>query len=308
MASGSRRAVVAALFANAGIAVLKFVAFAMTGASSMLAEGVHSVADTGNQALLLLGDRAARRRATEEHPFGYGRERYFWAFVVSIVLFALGSLFACYEGLEKLRHPHPVESPGWAIGVLLGGIVFEGASMAVAVRMANPMRQGLGWIPFIRHSKNPEIAVVLLEDLGALAGLVLALAGVVLAWRVAPVFDAVATLAIGGLLGLIAAVLMVEMKSLLIGEAAAPRVREAIRAALESAPGIRRLRHMRTMHLGPEEVLVAARVELEPGLASPVVARVLDEAEARLREAVPLARVVYLEPAIPEAAGPAPPR
>ena len=302
MASGSRRAVVAALCANAGIAVLKFIAFAMTGASSMLAEGVHSVADTGNQALLLLGDRAARRQATEQHPFGYGRERYFWAFVVSIVLFALGSLFACYEGLEKLRHPHPVEAPGWAIGVLLGGILFEGTSMAVAVRTANPMRRGLGWIPFIRHSKHPEIAVVLLEDLGALTGLVLALAGVLLAWRVAPVFDAVATLAIGGLLGLIAAVLMVEMKSLLIGEAAAPRVREAIRATLEDAPGIRRLLHMRTMHLGPDEVLVAARVELDPGLASPAVARALDEAEARLREAVPVARVVYLEPAIPEAA------
>ncbi len=303
MASGSRRAVIAALCANAGIAALKFAAFAITGASSMLAEGVHSVADTGNQALLLLGERAARRRATEQHPFGYGRERYFWAFVVSIVLFALGSLFACYEGLEKLRHPHPLEAPGWALGVLLGGVLFEGASMAVALRTAAPMRQGLDWVSFIRHSKNPEIAVVLLEDLGALAGLLLALAGILLAWRVAPVFDALATLAIGGLLGLIAAVLMIEMKSLLIGEAAAPRVQRAIREAIEGAPGIRRLLHMRTLHLGPDEVLVAARVELEPGLAGPAVARALDEAEARLREAVPLARVVYLEPEIPEAAG-----
>ena len=170
MHEGSRRAVVAAFSANVGIAAAKFVAFFFTGAASILAEAVHSVADTGNQALLFLGSARAQRAATEEHPFGFGRERYFWAFVVALVLFSLGSLFAIGEGIEKLRTPHELESPIWAIAVLGISIVLETFSLHTAVREANAVRGRQSWWSFVRHTKSPELPVVLLEDMGALLG------------------------------------------------------------------------------------------------------------------------------------------
>jgi cation diffusion facilitator family transporter len=297
MTEGSRRAILAAFLANLGIAGSKLAAFVVTGAASMLAEAVHSFADTGNQALLLLGSARGRRAASEEHPFGYGRERYFWAFVVALVLFALGALFAIAEGIEKLREPHDLTRAGWAIGVLVVAIVLESFSLRTAVREANVVRGSEDWWSFVRHSKSPELPVVLLEDVGALVGLAFALAGVGLAIATGePRFDALGSIAIGVLLAGIAVVLAKEMKSLLIGESAAPGVTAAIRAALESAPQVRRLIHLRTLHLGPEELLVAAKIELDASLRFADVARAIDAAEARVREQVPSARMIFLEP------------
>ncbi len=223
---GSRRAIIAALVANIGIAVAKFVGFLLTGAASLLAEALHSAADSGNQALLLLGGKKAKRRATAEHPFGYGRERYFWAFVVALVLFSLGGLFAIFEGIEKLRHPHELESVGIAIGILLVAIVLESYSLHTAVKEANHVRGDESWWSFIRHSKSPELPVVLLEDTGAEVGLFLALTGVLLAhFTDEPRWDAAGSLGIGILLVVIAGILAVEMKSLLLGESASPERR-----------------------------------------------------------------------------------
>lgn len=297
MTEGSRRAIVAAFLANLGIAAAKFVAWLATGASSMLAEAVHSLADTGNQALLFLGAARARRDPTPEHPFGYGRERYFWAFVVALVLFSIGSLFALYEGVSKLRHPHAIESPGWALGVLLAAIALESFSLRTAVREARPLREGRSWWEFVRRAKSPELPVVLLEDVGALLGLLFALAGVGLAVALDDTrFDAWGTIAIGSLLGAIAIVLAVEMKSLLIGESAAADRRREILAALEGAPAVKRVIHMRTLHIGPDELLLAAKLELDAALDFAGVAAAIDAAEAAVRARVPEARMIYLEP------------
>lgn len=296
-ASGGRAAVIAALLANAGIAVSKFVAFAFTGSSSMLAEGVHSVADTGNQGLLLLGGSRAKRAADEDHPFGYGMDRYFYAFVVALVLFSVGSLFALYEGFEKLRHPHQLDSPLIAIGVLLVAIVLESLSFRTAYRESRKVKAaGMSWPGFIRHTKNPELPVVLLEDTAALLGLVLALAGVsfTLAFD-EPRWDGIGTLAIGVLLGAVALVLAVEMKSLLIGEAASPPDVEKIRTALVDGE-ITRVIHLRTVHIGPEDVLVAAKVAFPPDADMAQVASGINAAEQRVRAAVPLVSLMYLEP------------
>ena len=297
MQEGSRKAIVAALVANSGIAVAKFVGFLITGSASLLAEAVHSVADTSNQGLLLFGGSRARRRATPEHPFGYGRERYFWAFVVALVLFSMGGLFAIYEGIEKLRHPHAPESFGVAVVILVVAIALETFSLTTAVREANHVRGDQSWWSFIHRSKNPELPVVLLEDVGAEVGLFLALGGVIVAHVTdEPRWDAAGSLSIGILLVVIAIVLATEMKSLLLGEAASPTDEQAIQGAIESSPGVRRLIHMRTQHLGPDELLVAAKLEFEETLSFNQLADAVNDAETRLRQAVPAARVVYLEP------------
>jgi cation diffusion facilitator family transporter len=241
MNEGSTRAILAAFLANLGIAIAKFVAFLFTGAASMLAESIHSVADTGNQALLALGGRKGRQAPTIEHPFGFGRERYFWAFLVAVVLFTLGALFALFEGYEKLRHPHTIESPAWAFGALLVAIALESWSLRTAVHEADKVRAGQSWWRFIRRSKSPELPVVLLEDVGALLGLGCALVGVSLAVATGQSrFDAVGSLAIGLLLGVIAVTLGIEMRSLLIGEAASRAEVAAIQAALVDGPAVRR--------------------------------------------------------------------
>jgi cation diffusion facilitator family transporter len=297
MHEGSQRAIVAAFLANAGIAAAKFVGAGITGSSALLAEGIHSVADAGNQLLLLLGGRQARRGPSEEHPFGYGRARYFWAFVVALVLFSLGGLFAIYEGIEKLRHPHEVTSPAWAIGILLFALGLEIVSLRVAVRESNALRGKKTWWQFLRRSKNPELPVVLLEDLGALLGLVFALVGVGLTMITGnPRFDAAATLAIGALLVTIAGFLATEMKSLLIGEGASADDVARIRESLEAAPEVRSVIHMRTEHLGPDELLIGAKLEFDPALSVAELAGAIDAAEARLRTALPAAEIVYLEP------------
>jgi cation diffusion facilitator family transporter len=294
---GSKRAIAAAFLANLGIAAAKFVGFLVTGASSMLAESIHSVADTANQGLLFLGGHRAAREPTALHPFGYGRDRYFWSFVVALVLFSVGGLFAIYEGVEKLRDPHEITSPAVAFVILGVAVVLEAFSLRTAVRAANPERRGHGWVAYIRRSKSPELPVVLLEDLGALLGLVFALAGVTLAVVTdEPRFDGAATLAIGVLLVCIAIVLVMEMKSLLIGESAGPEDQGRIRDAIGATPQVRRLIHMRTLHLGPDELLVAAKIELDRSLSASGIADAIDAAESRIRAAVPIARVIYLEP------------
>ena len=297
-------AVVAALLANLGIAAAKFVGFVLTGASSMLAEAFHSVADSGNQAMLLFGSRLARRGPDQSHPFGHGRVRYFAAFLVAVVLFTLGSLFSLYEGYDKLRHPHELESPVVALAILLVALVLEGVSLRTAVREASPMRGHQSWWSFIRTTKQPELAVVLLEDTAAELGLGFALLGVGLAAVTGdPLWDALGTLAIGALLGVVAVVLGFEMYSLLLGEAASPEEQATIRDTLAATAGIAQLVQLRTMHLGPEELLVAARVELDPDLSAADAARVIDQAEDEIRKAVPSTRIIYLEPELPVAPG-----
>jgi cation diffusion facilitator family transporter len=286
----------AALIANAGIAIAKFIGWLITGSSSMLAEAVHSVADTSNQGLLLLGGRTARRAATSEHPFGYGRDRYFYSFVVALLLFTLGSVFALYEGIHKLESHEPLTSPIVAVVILVVAIGLETYSFRTAIVESLPLKGNLTWWQFIRQSKVPELPVVLLEDLGALVGLILALFGVGLSVLTGdPVWDAVGTICIGVLLGIIAIILIIEMKSLLIGEGAAPRVLSSIMSALESGD-VQRVIHIKTQYIGPEELLVAAKIALAPGLPLEAVARAIDEAESRVRERVPDARIIYLEP------------
>lgn len=310
MAAGGEhgtRAVIAAGLANLAIAAAKFVAFAVTGASSLLAEAIHSVADTGNQGLLLLGGRKAKREADEAHPFGYGRERYFWSFVVAIVLFMLGAVFAIYEGIHKIEHPEPLESPVWAYGVLGFALVVEGLSFRTAVAEANKIRRRASWPRFIRNAKSPELPVVLLEDAGALAGLVIALAAVTTSEITGePIWDGIGTLTIGVLLGIIAIVLVVEMKSLLIGESATRKDVETIRAAVEIDPAVKQLIHMRTQHQGPEELLVGMKVELDHTLTFPEVSEVVNRIERNVRRAVPMVRIMYIEPDVTDARRAAP--
>ncbi|MFI6791822.1 cation diffusion facilitator family transporter [Nonomuraea sp. NPDC050383] len=296
-ASGGTKAIIAALAANLAIAVSKFVAAFFTGSSSMLAEGIHSVADSGNQLLLLIGGKRAQRGQTREHPFGYGRERYFYAFVVAVVLFTIGAVFSLYEGIHKLSSDEGVESPIWAFAVLIFAIVAEGFSFRTAVKEANPQRGKQSWFTFIRRSKSPELPVILLEDLGALLGLLFALFGVAMAVITGnPVWDAIGTIMIGLLLAVIAIILAIETKSLLLGESATPEMERQICEALEAADEVERVIHMRTLHLGPEELLVAAKIAVAHNDTASEVARGIDEAERRIRAAVPIARVIYLEP------------
>jgi cation diffusion facilitator family transporter len=303
MQPGNRKAVIAALLANAGISVAKFVGYAFTGAASLLAEGVHSLADTGNQALLLWGGAAAQRPPDAEHPFGYGRERYFWSFVVALVIFSLGAVFAMYEGVSKVLDPHTLVSPHWAIGILLIAMVLEGFSFNTAIREARPIKGDSSWWDFIRHSKSPELPVVVLEDLGALCGLVIAMVGVSLAIVTGdPRFDAAGSIAIGLLLGVIAIVLAIEMKSLLIGESATPENEGRIRERVESLAVVRRLIHMRTQHIGPDEILVGAKIEFEPSLDFRQLSDAIDEVEANIRDEVPMTLVIYIEPDVYDAA------
>ncbi len=296
-ASGGTKAIIAAFFANLFIAIAKFVGFLFTSSASLLAESVHSLADTGNQLLLLLGGRRAARAATPDHPFGYGHERYFWAFAVALVLFSAGAGFAIYEGIEKIRHPHELDSLGWAIGILVFAIGLETYSFRTAIVEANHVRGQAGWVSFIRRSKAPELPVVLLEDLGALVGLVLALSAVIIAEVTGePVWDGIGTLSIGVLLAVIAVILAIEMKSLLVGEGASAEDTARIVAAMENHASVERLIHLKTQHLGPEELLVAAKLGFDRSLDVPGLAAAIDSVERAVRAAVPIARVMYIEP------------
>lgn len=298
-ASGGSKAIIAALGANLAIAVGKFVAFAFSGSSSMLAESVHSLADSGNQALLLLGGKKAKKNANEEHPFGYGRERYIYGFLVSIVLFTVGGVFALYEGYEKIKHPHEIDVWYWPVGVLVFAIIAETLSFRMAIKESNEVRGSLSWSQFVRRAKAPELPIVLLEDLGALVGLFLALFGVGIAIITGDgIWDGIGTLCIGALLVVIAIILAAETKSLLLGESADPDEREKIRAAIVDGETVTRIIHMRTLHLGPEELLIAAKIAVQHDDTAGEVARAIDAAEGRIRASVPIARAIYLEPDI----------
>jgi cation diffusion facilitator family transporter len=293
---GGTRAILAALFANAGIATAKFIGAAITGSSSMLAEGVHSVADTSNQGLLLLGTKTSQRKATKLHPFGYGRDRYFYSFIVALLLFSIGSVFALYEGIHKIIEPEGLESAIVAIVILVVAIGLETYSFRTAIVESAKIKGDATWWQFIRQSRVPELPVVLLEDAGALIGLVLALGGVGLTLLSGnPIWDGIGTVSIGVLLAVIAVILVIEMKSLLIGEGSPEDELQAIVSELEAGK-LERVIHIRTQYIGPEEVLVAAKVALAPGLTLPEVAQAIDEAEERVRAKVPAARLIYLEP------------
>jgi cation diffusion facilitator family transporter len=303
-AGGGSRAIVAALAANLGIAVTKFFAFALTGSSSMLAEAIHSVADSGNQGLLLVGGRRAQREATPKHPFGYGRERYIYAFIVSIVLFSVGGLFALYEAYHKFLNPEAIDSWHWVpVLVLVAAITMESLSFRTAIQESHAQRGKATWPQFIRRAKAPELPVILLEDFAALVGLVFALFGVGMTLITDNgVWDAVGTAMIGALLVAVAVVLALETKSLLLGESANAEHVAAIERAITGGPEVERVIHMRTMHLGPEELLVAAKIAVRHDETAEEVARGIDAAEARIRAAVPIASVIYLEPDIYRAA------
>jgi cation diffusion facilitator family transporter len=299
MAGGGHgtKAVIAALLANLGIAVAKFTGYIITGSASMLAESIHSVADSGNQGLLLLGGRRARRQADAEHPFGYGRERYFWSFIVALVLFSLGGAFAIFEGVEKIRHPHELESIGVAIGILLFAIALETFSFRTAIVESNKVRGDATWWQFIRHSKSPELPVVLLEDLGAEVGLLIALGAVTTSHVTGdPLYDGIGTLMIGLLLTVIAIILAIEMKSLLLGETATAKVQSTIRASIESEAAVTRMIHLRTQHIAPDELLIGAKVAFTDGLSVAELATAVNRVEAAVRAAVPEARIMYIEP------------
>lgn len=304
-ANGGTKAILAALAANLTIAVLKFVAYFLTLSSSMLAEAIHSLADSGNQLLLLLGGKRAQREASQEHPFGYGRERYIYAFIVSIVLFSVGGLFALYEAWGKIQHPHAIEGDFWwvPLAVLVGAIIAESFSFRTAITESNPLRGTQSWVKFIRNAKQPELPVILLEDFGALVGLVFALFGVGLTLITGNgIWDALGTAMIGLLLVAIAVVLAMETKSLLLGESATRDDVAKIRTAIEA--GGTSIIHLKTMHLGPEELLVAAKISIGRTDSGQDIAKAIDDAEVRIREAVPIARVIYLEPDVQRVSAP----
>lgn len=306
---GGNKAIIAALTANLGIAITKIAAFLLTGMSSMLAEGIHSLADTGNQFLLLVGGRGAKKDATAEHNFGFGRERYIAAFLVAIVLFSLGGLFSLYEAWEKFHEatgPHPehpsVHDKWWwvPIVVIVASIAMEGASFRTAKQEADKSRGPRSLGEYIRGAKNPEVPVVLLEDSAAVAGLVFALVGICLAvFTENGVWDAAGAAMIGLLLVCVAFVLGREMRSLLIGESASPAAVATIREKLAGAPGVTRVIHLKTNHLGPQELLVCAKIGVEPGARATEVIAAIDHAETAMREALPRLEILsYLEPDI----------
>lgn len=298
MNEGSRKAIIAAFFANLGIAVAKFVGFLITGSAGLAAESVHSLADTGNQGLLMLGAKRSSKARDEEHPFGHERERYFWAFVVALVMFSMGGLFAIYEGISKLRHPHETDSMGIAIGILIVAIALESYSLRTALKeVAHVKRKNQNYWQFIRTSKSPELPTVLLEDIAAEIGLFFALAGVLLGhFTHNPRWDAAGSVAIGVLLVTVAFVLGFEMKALLIGESASAEDRTALWSALRNHQFVSEVVYMHTEHLGPETLLVAAKAIFDPALTAGDVSRIIDEAEVFMRAAVPKARFIFIEP------------
>ncbi|MGD9960407.1 cation diffusion facilitator family transporter [Nocardioides sp.] len=319
---GGNKAVIAALLANTGIAITKFLAFFLTGFSSMLAEAIHSVADAGNQGLLLLGAKKSKKEATEEHPFGYGRERYIYSFIVAIVLFSVGGLFALYEAYHKFHEIHSGHAEivdNWKrfvpVGVLLVAIVLESLSLRTAIIETNKVRGKASFATFIRRAKQPELPVILLEDIAALLGLVFALLGVGLMLITGnQYFDVAGTALIGILLVIVAVILAIETKSLLLGESASDDAKQHIRDAVAATAGVERIIHMKTLHLGPEELLVAAKIGVSQGASAEEVAAAIDAAEKAIREAEPTAAAIYLEPDIyradyvpPERPAPPPP-
>lgn len=298
-ASGGSKAIVAAFLANMGIAITKFIAWALSGSSSMLAEGVHSVADSGNQLLLLLGNKRAKKPADAAHPFGHGRARYVYAFVVAVVLFSVGGVFSVYEGISKIREPHPISMWWLPIVVLVIAICLESFSLRTAVKESRPFKGDRSWARYVRESKAPELPVVLMEDLAALLGLVLALFGVVLTTITGNgLYDGIATVAIGVLLVIVAFVVGMKVKSLLVGEGASPEDVAKIEQALLESKDIRRIIHMKTIYVSPDEFMVGVKIDVSPQATMGEVSAIVNLAERRVRKAVPAAAVIYVEPDI----------
>ncbi len=296
---GGMRAVVAALLANLGIAVSKFVAFVFTGSSSMLSEAIHSLADSGNQILLLIGNKRSKKAADARHNFGYGRRRFVYGFIVSIVLFLVGGVFSLYEGIHKIQHPEKLDDAWIAFLVLIVAIILESLSFRTAIKEANHSRGKRSFPRFLKDARQPELPVILLEDAGALVGLVFALFGVSMAVVTGDGrWDGIGAMAIGILLVIIAVFLAMEMSAMLVGEAALPEEVEAIRLALESSDGVLRVIHLRTLHTGPDELIVAAKIAVAHSATGAEIAQDIDDAEAKLRAAVPTAKYVFLEPDI----------
>jgi cation diffusion facilitator family transporter len=264
----------------------------------MLAEAIHSLADSGNQILLLFGNKRSQRASTATHQFGYGRQRYIYGFIVAIVLFLVGGLFSLYEGIHKIQHPEDLNDPQIAFAVLIIAIILESYSLRTALKEANKSRGSRSLSRFVRDTRNPELPVILLEDTGALLGLVFALVGITLAVVTGNgAFDGMGAAAVGTLLIIIAIFLAMEMVSMLTGESALPEEDEAIRAAIEGTDGIERVIHMKTLHLGPDEVLVAAKVAVPAADSAGAIAQVIDRAEGHIRAGVTGKKcVVYLEP------------
>lgn len=299
------RAVIAALLANIGIAISKFIAFFFTGSSSMLSEAIHSVADSGNQVLLIIGNKRSAKSPDARFNFGYGRRRFVYGFIVAIVLFLVGGLFSLYEGFHKWQHPEPLEDWWIAVVVLLVAIVLESFSFRTAIREANHSRGKRSLLEFVHEARQPELPVILLEDAGALTGLMFALFGVGMAVLTGDGrWDAVGAAAVGSLLVVIAVFLAVEMTAMLVGESALPEQVAAIREALESADGVDRVIHLRTLHVGPDELLVAAKIAIAENDTGAQIARQIDAAERALREAVPTARYVFIEPDLDRSTNP----
>ena len=299
MATTGKKTILAALIANLGIAIAKFVGFAITKSSTMLAEGIHSSSDSANQLLLLMGTQRAKREPSSKHPFGYGRERYFWSFVVALILFSLGSLFAIYEGIEKIRHPHALNNASWAIGILIFGIFIESFSFRTAIVEARTIKGESTWSKFVVRSKQPEIPVVLLEDAGALFGMVIALAAISLV-KISgdPIWDGIGTLSIGVLLGVIAIILAREMHSLIIGEAASEKDLSKIVNIIENNSQVAQLVEMRTQHLGPDEILIGVRVAFRENLQTKEIANLINQLEADIRIELKNAGPIFIEPEI----------
>ena len=301
MATTGKKTILAALIANVGIAIAKFAGFAITKSSTMLAEGIHSSADSANQLLLLLGTRRAKREPSPKHPFGYGRERYFWSFVVALILFSLGSLFAVYEGIEKIRHPHALNNASWAIGILIFGIFIESFSFRTAIVEAKTIKGQTSWSKFVVRSKQPEIPVVLLEDAGALFGMVIALGAITLVKTTGePIWDGIGTLSIGVLLGVIAIILAREMHSLIIGEAASETDRLKIVSVIENNKQVVELVEMRTQHLGPEEILIGVRIAFRETLQTKEIAQLINQLENDIRIELDNAGPIFIEPELSE--------
>jgi cation diffusion facilitator family transporter len=301
MATTGKKTILAALIANVGIAIAKFAGFAITKSSTMLAEGIHSSADSANQLLLLLGTRRAKREPSSKHPFGYGRERYFWSFVVALILFSLGSLFAVYEGIEKIRHPHALNNASWAIGILIFGIFIESFSFRTAIVEAKTIKGETSWSKFVVRSKQPEIPVVLLEDAGALFGMVIALGAITLVKTTGePIWDGIGTLSIGILLGVIAIILAREMHSLIIGEAASETDRLKIVSVIENNNQVVELVEMRTQHLGPEEILIGVRIAFRETLQTKEIAQLINQLENDIRIELDNAGPIFIEPELSE--------
>lgn len=293
------KAVIAALVANLGIAIAKFAAFFVTGSASMLAEAVHSVADTGNEVLLLIGRGRSRRSRTAEHPFGFGRERYFYGFVVAVMLFTIGAAFSIYDGVHKILNGGELDSPIVAYVVLGLSIVLESFSLRTAIREVNQVREGRGWRQFIHSTKAPELPVVLLEDTAALLGLTFAFTGILLAQLTGnDKWDGAGSVAVGVLLACAAFIVGFETKSLLIGESASEDVTARIVASVENGPEQFRLIHLRTSHIGPDNLLVAGKIGVNGELTAADLAAGINATEKRIRAEVPIAETIYLEPDI----------